>query len=262
VHLLGDISIITLCSLILLSFIAGLIDAVVGGGGLIQMPALLIGLPTTPLPTIFGTNKIASLSGTLIAAVQYGKRIKFNLILLIVIAVFAGVASYIGAQLVTCINVNILKPVILIALIGIAIYTYFKKDLGSITSKQLPLPQQILRGIFIGIIIGFYDGLLGPGTGSFFVLGFVMVLGFDFLHASAYAKIVNCMTNLSALVVFIKQGNYILMLAIIMAVCNIVGNIIGAKLALKRGNSFIRTFFLIVVSLLISRYAYDIFIAV
>jgi hypothetical protein len=118
----------------------------------------------------------------------------------------------------------------------------------------------LVYGSLIGLIIGFYDGFFGPGTGSFFVLGFVVVLGFDFLHASAYAKVLNCMTNISALIVFIRQGNYLLELAILMAICNITGSLIGTKIALKKGNTFIRTLFLLIVSLMILRYAYDVFI--
>ncbi len=249
----------TTVSLIILSFIAGFIDAVVGGGGLIQAPALLIALPQMALPTIFGTNKIAALSGTSIAAVQYAKQIKFNYKLLLAIGFCAGTFSFLGAKAVSYINVHTLKPVILIVLIAIAIYTFLKKDLGALQTKTLSLQKQIIYGGCIGGVVGFYDGFLGPGTGSFFVLGFVVILGFEFIQASAYAKIVNCITNLSALIVFIKQGNFLLDLAIIMAICNIAGNVLGTKIALKKGNSFVRIIFLVIVSLMICRYGYDIF---
>lgn len=260
IHLFTDYGILTLLTLILFSFIAGFIDSVVGGGGLIQLPALLISLPKTPLPTIFGTNKIAALAGTSISAVQYSKRIDFNYKLLFAIAICAGLSSFIGAKVVSYIHVNTLKPVILIVLIAIAIYTFFKKDLGSVQSKDLTFEKQLLYGALIGIIVGFYDGFFGPGTGSFFVLGFVVILGFEFVQASAYSKVINCMTNFSALIVFITQGNYLLELAILMSVCNMTGNIVGTRLALKKGNTFVRTFFLIIVTLMIVRYGYDIFI--
>ncbi len=249
----------TIISIIILSFIAGFIDAVVGGGGLIQTPALLISFPNTPLPTIFGTNKIASLSGTSIAAFHYSKRIKFNYKLLFAISICAGIASFLGAKVVSYINVNTLKPVVLVILIAIVIYTFFKKNLGAVHTKNLPANAQLIYGSLIGLVVGFYDGFFGPGAGSFFVLGFVVILGFEFVQASAYSKIVNCMTNVSALFVFIRQGNYLLELAIIMAVCNVTGNLIGARLALKKGNTFVRTFFLIIVTLMILRYGYDIF---
>jgi len=117
----------------------------------------------------------------------------------------------------------------------------------------------MIFGAAIGLIIGFYDGFFGPGTGSFFVLAFVVILGFEFVQASAYAKIVNCMTNISALIVFIRQGNYIIGIAILMAVFNIAGSVIGSKMAIKRGNGFIRVFFLIIVTIMIIRYGYDVF---
>ena len=255
----SDYSLFTLLILSVLAFMAGFIDAVVGGGGLIQLPALLVTLPNAPLPTIFGTNKIAALSGTSMAAFQYAKRIRFNLKLLIVISAASFIASYFGAKIVSIINPATLKPVILIILIAIAVYTFLKKDLGKIETKQLPLTRQMIFGAAIGLIIGFYDGFFGPGTGSFFVLAFVVILGFEFVQASAYAKIVNCMTNISALIVFIRQGNYIIGIAILMAVFNIAGSVIGSKMAIKRGNGFIRVFFLIIVTIMIIRYGYDVF---
>jgi len=255
----SDYSLFTLMILSVLAFMAGFIDAVVGGGGLIQLPALLVTLPDSSLPTIFGTNKIAALSGTSMAAFQYAKRIRFNVKLLIAISVASFIASYFGAKIVSIINPATLKPIILVILIAIAIYTFIKKDLGKIETKQLSLSRQMLFGAAIGLIIGFYDGFFGPGTGSFFVLAFVVILGFEFVQASAYAKIVNCMTNISALIVFIRQGNYIIGIAILMAVFNIAGSIIGSKMALKRGNGFIRVYFLIIVTIMIIRYGYDVF---
>ncbi|MCM2302536.1 MAG: TSUP family transporter [Flavobacteriaceae bacterium] len=257
--ILTEYGFFTIISLALFSFLAGFIDAVVGGGGLIQLPALLINFPKTPLPTLFGTNKIAALAGTSIAAIHYSKRIKFNYKLLIAIALSAGLASFIGAKLVSHINVNTLKPLILFILIAMAIYTFIKKDLGSVQTKNLSFKKQLIFGILIGFGVGFYDGFFGPGTGSFLVLGFVVVLGFQFLEASAYSKVINCMTNISALFVFVSQGNYLLELAIIMALSNISGNLIGTSMALKKGDQFIRKIFLLVVVLMIGRYGYDIF---
>jgi uncharacterized membrane protein YfcA len=259
-NIFTDYGTVVIISLIMLSFVAGFIDAVVGGGGLIQIPALLISLPKTPLPTIFGTNKIAALAGTSISAIQYSKRIKFNYKLLITISICAGLASFLGAKVVSFINVNTLKSIILVVLILIAIYTFLKKDIGTVQTKNLSFDKQLIYGSLIGIMVGFYDGFFGPGTGSFFVLGFVVILGFEFVQASAYSKVINCMTNISALLVFIKQGNYILELAIIMSVCNITGNVIGTRLALKKGNTFVRTIFLLIVTLMIFRYGYDLFI--
>ncbi len=259
-EIFADYSTLTLLALIALSFTAGFIDSVVGGGGLIQIPALLINLPSQPLPTLLGTNKIAALSGTSVAAFQYSKRIKFDYRILLVISFFAFAASYCGAKAVSFINTDTLKPLILVILILIAVYTFIKKDLGSIQTKQLPIRKQLIFGSVIGIIVGFYDGFFGPGTGSFFVLGFVVILGFEFVTASAYSKVINCMTNLSALIVFLRQGNYLLEIALVMAVCNILGNVVGSRIALKRGNGFVRIIFLVIVSIMILRYGYDIFV--
>lgn len=260
-EILSTYSAISIFSLILFSFVTGYIDAVVGGGGLIVVPMLMINFPNATLPTLFGTNKISALSGTTVAAYQYSKRIQFDFKLLLIVSFFAFVASFFGAKTVSYIDANALKPVILFILILIAIYTYIKKDLGSVETKQLSQKKEIIYGLLIGLFVGFYDGFFGPGTGSFFVLGFVVLLGFEFVKASAYSKIINCITNISALIVFIRQGNYILEIAVIMAVSNIFGNMLGSKMALKKGNGFVRIIFLIIVSLLIIRYAYDVFYA-
>jgi uncharacterized membrane protein YfcA len=260
INVLSEYGFLTVFSLAIFSFLAGFIDSVVGGGGLIQLPALLINLPKTPLPTLFGTNKIAALAGTSISAFQYSKRIKFDYKLLIAISLSAGLASFTGAKLVSHINVNTLKPLILFILIAIAIYTFFKKDLGSVQTKKLAFKKQLFFGILIGFGVGFYDGFFGPGTGSFLVLGFVVVLGFQFIEASAYSKVINSMTNISALIVFISQGNYLIEIAVMMAICNISGNLVGTSMALKKGDQFIRRIFLLVVILMIFRYGYDIFV--
>ena len=261
-HLLNiftDYSLIVIASIVGFAFIAGFIDAVVGGGGLIQLPVLLIGLPKIPIPTIFGTNKIAALSGTSMAAYHYAKRIKFNYQLLFITAICAAIASFSGARVVSLINPNTLKPLILLILIVIALYTFFKKDLGTVQTKSLNAAKQNIYGALIGFVVGFYDGFFGPGTGSFLVLGFVLIIGFEFVQASAYAKIINCVTNFSALLIFIKQGNYLIELAALMAIANIAGNIIGARMALKKGNAFVRIIFLVIVMIMIARYAYDVF---
>ena len=240
-------------------FVAGFIDAVIGGGGLLTIPTLLINLPNEPLATLFGTNKIAAISGGSVAAHQYARRITFNYKLLFAVILAAFTASFCGAKIVSSIDSKQLKPFMLFIIIGIAIYTFIKKDFGAVPTKDLSLPKQLFFGCIFGVLVGFYDGFFGPGTGSFFVLGFVVLLGFDFLHASAYAKVVNCVTNFSALIVFVSQGNYILPLAIMMAICNIFGNLLGAKMAFKKGNGFVRIFFLIVLSLMILRFGYDVF---
>ncbi len=256
---LAQTSTSSLLIIIVCSFLAGLIDALVGGGGLIQLPGILLGFAKTPIPALMGTNKLAALAGTSISAFQYGKRIKFDYKVLITIGLFAAVFSYIGATFLSFLDIKLLRPVILGILIIMFLYTMFKKELGESTTAELSINQQILKGSLIGAVTGFYDGFFGPGTGSFLVLGFVSILGFDFLRASAYAKVINCFTGVGALILFVKDGNYIIPVAIIMAICNISGNLLGIRLAFKNGNTFIRKVFLLLVFLLILRYAYDIF---
>lgn len=244
--------------LALITFSAGFIDAVVGGGGLIQLPFLLITFTSISIPAVFGTNKLAALCGTSVAAARYAKFIKFDLRLLLVISAFCAAASFGGAQAVNLINPTVLKPMILFILIAVAVYTFVKKNLGRTRSKELSVRRQLFYGSIIGAVVGFYDGFFGPGTGSFFVLGFVVVLGFEFVHASAYAKVVNCITNVAALAVFIHSDNVIYPLAIVAAVFNMAGGYIGSYFALKRGNAFVRALFLVIVSIMIVKYGYDV----
>ena len=244
--------------LCLVAFAAGFIDAIVGGGGLLQTPATLLILPHYPVATIFGTVKIPSLAGTSVAAFKYANQIKLNYKVLIACVVSAFCASLMGAYSVSKLNNELIKPIILVVLILVAAYTYFNKQFGIHQQKEhSPAKQVFLAGIF-GLIIGFYDGLIGPGTGSFLILVFIAVLGFDFIGASAHAKIVNMATNLAALIYFTSTGHVLFQYAIPMAVFNIIGSFFGAKLALLKGNKFVRIFFLIVIFGTILRFAYDV----
>ena len=197
----------TIFALGFFSLLAGFIDAVVGGGGLIQLPALLLQLPSSPLPTILGTNKIAALSGTSVAAAQYARRIRYNFPLLFVISFFAFISAHLGAKLASRIDPASFRPLILVILISIAIYTYFKKDLGTRSGQTVRMPKQYVYGSLMGILIGFYDGFIGPGTGSFFVFLLVRWLGYDFLNASVAAKLLNLSSNAAALVLFALKGH-------------------------------------------------------
>ena len=256
---LAEYSLLTLALVCIAGFMAGFIDSIVGGGGLIQTPFFLITFPNLELPKVLGTNKISALMGTSVAAIKYSKKLKFNYQLLFIISASCFIASYLGAKLVHYLDTKTLKPLVLVILIVIAIYTFIKKDLGKQPSKELELNKQKLYGALIGLVVGFYDGFFGPGTGSFFVLGFVVILGFEFVQASAYAKVVNCVTNVSALFVFISHGNYILPIALLMGSFNMLGSYIGSHLALKNGNGFVRVIFLVIVTLMILKYGYEVF---
>lgn len=240
------------------AFAAGFIDAIVGGGGLLQTPAALLILPHLPVATILGTLKIPSIAGTAVAAVKYGKQVKFNVTLLLACTTSAFLAALLGAYLVSRINNDTIKPIILVVLIGVALYTYFNKQFGVQKERTQTLKKQVWLAAFFGLIIGFYDGLIGPGTGSFLILVFIGALGFDFIGASAHAKVVNVGTNLAALIYFSSTGHVLFEYAIPMAVFNVAGAFLGTKLALLKGNKFIRIFFLIVIFGTILRFAWDI----
>lgn len=244
--------------LCLAAFAAGFIDAIVGGGGLLQTPATLLILPHYPVATLLGTTKIPSIAGTTLAAFKYSKQVKFNFKVLIACASAAFAAALLGAFLVSRIDNSVIKPVILIVLILVAIYTYFNKQFGIHQERNHSIKKQVFMAAIFGLVIGFYDGLIGPGTGSFLILVFIAVLGFDFIGASAHAKIVNIATNLAAIIYFSSTGHVLFQYAIPMAIFNIGGAYFGTKIALLKGNKFVRVFFLIVVFGTILRFAYDI----
>ena len=245
--------------LCLFAFLAGLIDSIVGGGGLIQLPALLVLLPNTAVPLLFGTNKLSAIAGTSAAAIRFAREIKITMSIVVPAAIAAFIFSFIGARIVSIIRPDILRPMILVLLIFVAIYTFFKKDFGSQYVLKTKGRKATLYALLIGAFLGFYDGFLGPGTGSFLIFAFIGAIGFDFLRASAAAKIVNFSTNFSALLYFASTSNIIYHIALPMALCNIIGSIIGAKLAILKGSSFIRVVFIVVVSVLIVKLAYDVF---
>lgn len=248
--------IILVCSA---AFIAGFIDAIVGGGGLVQTPVTLMAFPQLPVASLLGTTKIPSFCGTAVSLYQYSKHVTIHWKLIIWIAAVAFVASMCGSMLVSTISNEAIKPVIFVALILVAVYTYTKKNFGQQEAKELPFSVALLRGVVSGLLIGFYDGFIGPGTGSFLVLVFIGLLGNDFIHASAHAKMVNLATNIASIIYFSATGNVIYSLAIPMAACNMFGGFAGTRLALLKGNKFIRVFFLLIVLGTIIRFSFDIF---
>lgn len=248
--------IIILC---IAAFAAGFIDAIVGGGGLIQTPATLITLPQYPIATLLGTTKIPSFIGTSMAAWQYARNVQLRWKLLAMMCSIALLAAYAGSKTVSIISNAFMKPVIFGVLILVGIYTYSKKNFGSNTTITKPPKNEWLIAASFSLLIGFYDGFIGPGAGSFLVLFFISALGFDFLRASAHAKFVNLATNMGSIVFFSSSGHILYQYAIPMAICNFTGSILGTRLAILKGNSFIRIFFLIVVIGTIIRFGYDIF---
>ncbi len=251
---------LTLLLLCLFAFAAGFVDAIAGGGGLIQTPAALVLLPQLPVATILGTMKLPSFTGTGLALMQYMKKVTIIWREAAVMCIIAFGAAFFGSELLTRVDNRFMKPVIFCMLVIVAVYTYTKKSFGQEEKKPVSVRKERMYAILISLVIGFYDGFIGPGAGSFLVLAFITFLGLDFLHASANAKIVNLATNSGSLVLFIIKGSIIWTLAIPMAICNGLGGVVGARVAILRGNRFIRIFFLIIVTGTLVRIGYDIFL--
>lgn len=241
------------------AFAAGFIDSIVGGGGLVQTPATLVTLPQYPVATLLGTIKIPSFSGTAIACFQYAKKVQLKWKLLVVMACIALLAAMAGSYVVTIVSNSFMKPVIFGVLIVVAIYTYSKKNFGHAISKDIHPNNELLYGCLFALVLGFYDGFIGPGAGSFLVIFFIAALGFDFLKASAHAKFVNLATNMGSIIYFGSSGHILYYYAIPMAIFNLLGSFVGVRLAIKKGNAFIRIFFLLIVIGTILRFGYDIF---
>jgi uncharacterized protein len=237
---------------------AGFVDSIVGGGGLIQLPAITLILPqSTTTDVILGTNKAAAVGGTAIAAVTYRKRLTLGVKLLVPAVGAAMTFSFLGARLSTFISKDVFRPLIIVALLGVLTITLRRPDLGTRAAQVLPDSVRRNRLMLIAALIGLYDGLIGPGTGTFFTIALVLFVRFDFLLATAVAKVLNVGTNLAALTWFVPTGSVQWALAIPMALANIGGSFIGARLALRKGAAFVRLFFLVVVSALTLKLCYD-----
>ena len=239
------------------SLLAGFVDAIVGGGGLILVPALFAAYPTSPPATLFGSNKSASIWGTALATYQYSQRVHMHWSVLVPAAAAGFAASFAGAWAVTLISPEFLRKVLPFVLATVLAYTLARKELGRTHAPRLSGHPEMLLVSAIGAVVGFYDGFFGPGTGSFFVFAYVRLLGYDFLNASATSKLMNTATNFSALVLFTLQGHVWWHLAVPMALANVMGSLIGTRLALKYGSGFVRYAFLAVVGALILKTAYD-----
>ncbi|BAK78856.1 TauE/SafE family protein [Pseudogulbenkiania sp. NH8B] len=243
--------------LCLMAFFAGMIDSAVGGGGLIQLPALFNGLPTQAPATLLGTNKFASVFGTASATRSFVKRVRMAWGLILPATGAAFLLSFAGATAASHVPKQVMKPVVLVLLIAMALYTLKKKDLGRVHKPTAVTAREKRLALLIGGGIGFYDGIFGPGTGTFLIFLFVRCFAFDFLHASAAAKVVNLATNIAALSFFVTTGNILYAVSIPMALSNIVGAQVGSRIAIKGGAGLVRVLFLILVTGLIGKFAYD-----
>ena len=237
--------------ILLASCFAGMVDAIVGGGGLILVPALFAAFPAAPPATLLGTNKCASVWGTAFATLKYSRRIDMRWRALLPAAICALIGSFAGAWTVTEIDPGYIRKLLPIILLVVLIYTLVKKDLGRAHQPLQHPNRERLIACAIGALIGWYDGFFGPGTGSFFIFLLVRFLGYDFLNASASAKLLNVATNIAAIVLFAMKGHIWWQVGLMMAAANVAGSLVGSHLALKHGTGFVRWVFVIVVGVLI-----------
>jgi uncharacterized membrane protein YfcA len=247
-----ELTVGTVVLLVLAGFLAGWVDAVVGGGGLVQLPALLLVPGISPVQAL-ATNKLAGILGTSVSAATYYRRVQPGMRTAGPMALAALVGAGGGAALASSLPADVFVPVILVALVAVAAYTVARPQVGRATALRWQGRTHLLVALGLGTGIGFYDGLLGPGTGSFLVIALVGVLGYAFLEASAQAKIVNAATNLGALIVFTAQGAPLWRLGLVVGAANVLGSYLGARTAVARGSGFVRVVFLVVVSVLIVR---------
>jgi uncharacterized membrane protein YfcA len=244
-------------TVIVAAFAAGAIDAIVGGGGLIQLPALVTALPTAPPPTLLGTSKLAGLAGTASAAARYARSVTLPWRTLLPAAALAALASLGGSIAVTHLSSRLFRPFVPVALCAVLAYTLAHRDLGRIHAPRVLDRRGVRAGIALIAAIGFYDGFFGPGTGTFLMLLFIRYYGFDFLNAAAAARVVNVATNATSLAWFGSHGYVLWPLGLAMALANVAGAQLGTRLALRRGAGFVRALFVAIVSALIAKTAWD-----
>ncbi len=252
-----SVLLVVLCAL---SFGAGFIDAVAGGGGLLLIPSLFLLLPAGTAPAaVLGTNKFAAFFGTVAATARYARTVAFERALVVPAALAAVPFSLLGARVVRLVDPALFRPLVLTLLVVVASYTFVKKDFGSMHAPRLAPATRRFLAAAVGVALGFYDGFFGPGTGSFLIFAFVGLFGCDFLTGSASAKTVNCVTNIPALIYFIITGNVLYAVALPMALCNVAGGLVGARLAILKGSAFVRLLFLGVVAAVVVKFGWDTF---
>lgn len=254
---LEDISFLNVLLIIVAGFAAGWIDAVVGGGGLIQLPAMLLLPGITPIQAL-ATNKMGSIFGTVTSSVTYYRRVKPDLRTAIPMALIALAGSFGGAMLAAHLPQSVFKPIIVLALIAVAVFTAVRPKVGELTALRHSGRRHYLVACLIGAVIGFYDGLIGPGTGSFLIIALVTAMGYAFLEASAKAKIVNLATNAGALLFFLPHGSVLWGVGLVLGLSNMAGGYLGARTAVAKGSKFIRMVFLAVVAVLIIKIGGDV----
>ncbi|QOR72557.1 TSUP family transporter [Ruania alkalisoli] len=252
-----EITVWVLTLLVFAGLAAGFVDAVVGGGGLIQLPALLLVPGISPVQAL-ATNKVGSIMGTSTSSITYYRRVHPDMRTAAPMAIAALLAAVGGAALAANIPAEAFKPIIIVVLIAVAVYTVARPQVGVSTELRWTGNHHYGMAMLVGAAIGAYDGLLGPGTGSFLVISLVSVLGYAFLPATALAKIVNFATNLGALAFFVPHGAVLWGIGLAIGSANMLGAYIGARTAVARGSRFIRIAFVVVVAVLIVKLGWDV----
>lgn len=245
--------------LLVAALFAGFVDAVAGGGGLIQVPTLLMALPAESPAMVFGTNKLSSIFGTANAALRYARRIALPWSLALPAAAAAFLFSFAGAMAIAWLPREVVRPLVLGLMVLVLVYTVIMPDFGATPGQRMAPRLERRWALVVGAVLGFYDGFFGPGAGSFMIFAFVRLFRLDFLHASSAAKVVNLATNAAALVYFVPSGHVLWKLGLAMAAFNVLGALLGARLALRHGSGFVRWVFVVVASILIVRLGYDTF---
>jgi uncharacterized membrane protein YfcA len=248
-----DPTAVTLALLVLAALAAGFVDAVVGGGGLVQLPALLLGLPGASPVQVLATNKLASICGTSASSVTFYRKVRPHAGTFVPLMLLAFLGSVVGALIASRIPAEAFDPIVLLVLVVVGAWVLFRPSLGEETVLRFAGHRHTVVAMGAGFVIGVYDGALGPGTGSFFVIALVGLMGYSFLEASAKAKMANWATNLAALVVFVPQGAVLWKVGLLMGAANMLGGWVGARTAVARGSRFVRVFFIVVVSAFIIR---------
>lgn len=241
-----------------LIFLGGFVDSVAGGGGLITLPAYL--MAGIPAHLAMGTNKVVNGIGTATASVKYFRGGKIKLRPAIISGVGALVGAAIGTRIALLIPEDILKIMMLVALPCAAVLLILKKDFGKESdapAREYTAQQELVRAALIGLGLGCYDGLIGPGTGTFMIMAFTMALSMDLLTASGCAKLANLCSNVASAVPFIISGKVWWMLALPAAVCNALGAFCGARYAMKGGSKRVRGMIFVVLGLLFIKMGYE-----
>lgn len=236
-------SLLTIILASLGGFLAGTVDAIAGGGGVINLPILMfLGLP---IDLVLGTNKLAGTSGTIFAAAKYIREKRYSDFVVRYNLICTALGAGLGALCASYVSTEVLKPLVSISVISIAFYFFFKPELGVNTAPTNHTKLKLTLSMIGAFGLGFYDGIFGPGTGAFLMFMFIRYLGQDFILAAGNTKILNLTSNIVALSIFLFNQKIVWTIGIPMALANMAGGYIGAHIAINRGSYLVRWIFIV-----------------